>query len=78
MLSARKIALQGFGAPFPLSPLALAVQGLIDDLQDLPELPPSNDDGFNRPIPGGSWRPMRLPRKHLRRKRQQDILFLHA
>lgn len=29
MLIARRIALQGFGAPFPLSPLALAVQGLL-------------------------------------------------
>lgn len=37
MLIARRIALQGFGAPFPLSPLALAVQGLIGgELVDTP------------------------------------------
>lgn len=76
MLSARLIALQGLGAPYPLSPVAIAVQGLIAQITPEPELPPANDDQFNRPIIGGTWRPAPLPRRVLRRRRQQDILFL--
>lgn len=73
-LNSRLLAAQGFG--FPLSPIALAVQGLIAQITPEPELPPANDDQFNRPIVGGTWRPAPLPRRVLRRRRQQDILFL--
>ena len=73
-LNALRIALQGAG--FPLSPIALAVQGLIEILEQPPELPPANDDQFNRPVSSGTWKPAPLPRRNLRRRRQQDILFL--
>lgn len=73
-LAARGIALQGF----LLSPVAMAVQGLIAIIEEEVEPPKniSNDGGFNPALRRGTYKPAPLPRKHLRRKRQQDILFL--
>ena len=72
-LTARHLALQGF----LLTPISMAVQGLLAiDEEVLPPAPVGNDDGFNPPIRSGTYKPAPLPRRHLRRKRQQDIIFL--
>ena len=79
LLSARAIALQGLAAPFALSPIAMAVQGLFKIQPEEPTQPPGIEDDFNRPIGGGgghTFKPAPLPRRYQRRKRQNDIIFL--
>ncbi len=73
-LNPRALALQGF----LLTPIAMAVQGLlaVDEAETLPPEDIGYEDGFNAPIRSGTYKPMPLPRRHLRRKRQQDIIFL--
>lgn len=73
-LSPRALALQGF----LLTPIAMAVQGLLAvDEEEIPPVNIGNEPGFNPPINHDrSHKPVPLKRRHLRRKRQQDILFL--
>lgn len=52
-----------------------AAFGLVQDETPLPI--PSIETGFNAPISSDhTYKPAPLPRRHLRRKRQQDIIFL--
>ncbi len=51
---------------------------LLEKPKDEPPKPEniSSDGGFNPVLQSGSYKSVRLIRRHLRRKRQQDILFL--
>ena len=73
-LNPRALALQGF----LLTPIAMAVHGLLAvDEEKIPPANIGNEPGFNPPISHDrSHKPALLTRRQLRRKRQQDILFL--